>query len=271
MRGFPLRFLTPIFLLLLSAAWAAQTPTAQSPPAFDVASVKPFKLPAGGWAWGPPKMDPQHFSMPGSPLRDIILQAYGLADYQLTGLPAWAAKEFFTINASTAEPATPSQMLLMLRRLLADRFQLRVTESQKSQPAYAIVVAPGGAKLKPRPAREPCPKGIDSASMKAAGAPLDSMSSFNGCTLTDLVAAFNRRSGQIGRPVIDKTGLTGRYYMLVWQTYQPDTSYAGPGGRFLSMESFREAVETELGLKLVDATATVHYINVVSVARPGPD
>lgn len=261
----PVKFLAGL-VLLLGVALAAQT----SLPAFDVASVKPFKVPARGWAWGAPKMDPQHFSMPGSPLRDIILRAYGIADYQLTGLPDWAAHEFFTITASTAEPTTPAQMLLMLRRLLADRFQLRVTESEKTQPVYAIVPAPGGPKLKPRPADEPCPKGIDSAEWKASGAPRNSTSFFSGCTLPDLVAAFNRSgiTRQIGRPVVDKTGLTGRYHMLVWQTYQPDTSYKGPGGRYLSMESFREAVEKELGLKLVDATATLHYIHVVSVARP---
>jgi uncharacterized protein (TIGR03435 family) len=157
-------------------------------------------------------------------------------------------------------------MLLMLRHLLAERFQLRVTEGEKKQPVYALVAAPGGIKLKPRPAGQRCPEGVDSASMKVARAPGSFLSSFNGCTLAELVAAFNRpaRTRQIGRLVVDRTGLTGSYYMLVWEPI-------APGTRFTTKESFREAVEKELGLKLVDATATVHYIHVVSVARPGPD
>lgn len=250
-----------------------QQPT-EKLPAFDAASVRPFTPPAGGWAWGKPKPDPVRFRMPGAPLRYIILTAYGLDDYQLTGLPDWAAHEFFTIDAVTDAPTTPDQMLLMLRQLLAERFQLQITESEKEQPVWAIVAMPGVSKLKPYADDEKCHNSyISSDDMKAAAAPQNSMSSFNGCTISDLVSAFNRpgNATQLGRPVIDKTGLTGRYHMLVWQETELDDSYTGPGQKMSYVEPFREAVEKELGLKLVEDKQRMHYVNVVTVSRPSPN
>src|ERR1035441_945732 len=158
----------------------------------------------------------------------------------------------------------------MLRQLLAERFQLQVEESEKEQKVWAIVAAPGGPKLKPRADDERCPRGISGDDMKAAGAPPNAMSSFNGCTMADLVKAFNQRSNatQLGRPVIDKTGLTGRYHMLVWQEIEVDDPSTGPGQRMSYAEPFREAVEEELGLKLVEDRQKLPSFNVVKVARP---
>jgi uncharacterized protein (TIGR03435 family) len=136
---------------------------------------------------------------------------------------------------------------------------------------WAIVAAPGGLKMKPRTEDEKCPRGISSEDMKAAGAPQNSMSSFDGCTMTDLVQAFNRPFNvtELGRPVVDKSGLTGRYHMLVWQQYDAEQTDDGSRPRISNLEPFREAVEKELGLKLVEDRQNLHYINVVNVARPG--
>ncbi|HEV2646899.1 MAG TPA: TIGR03435 family protein [Acidobacteriaceae bacterium] len=266
-------FVKLLSALCLFAAQAQAQQPAKPLPAFDAASVRRFALPAGGWAWGPPKIDPVHLRMPGSPLRDIILKAYGLDDFQLTGVPDWASHEFFTIDAVTDKPTPPDQMLLMLRRLLADRFQLQIEESEKEQPVWAIVPARGGPKLKPRADDEECPRGISGDDMKAAGAPPNSSSSFSGCVMADLVKAFNRRdrAKELGRPVIDKTGLTGRYHMLVWQENEQDATYTGPGMRMSYVEPFREAVEKELGLKLVEDKQNLHFIKVLNVTRPGPN
>jgi uncharacterized protein (TIGR03435 family) len=256
-----------------SSPMPARQEAAKTLPAFDAASVRPFVMPADGWAWGKPKMDTVHFRMPGSPLRDIILIAYGLDDFQLTGLPDWANHEFFTISAVTDAPTPPDQMLLMLRRLLADRFQLQVEEGEKEQPVLAIVAAPGGPKLKPLADGEKCKDSISGDDMKAAGALPSAISSFNGCTMDDLVKAFNRPGNvtELGHPVIDKTGLTGHYHMLVWQETETDSTYTGPGMHFSYVESFREAVEKELGLKLVTDRQKLPSIKVIKVARPDPN
>jgi len=91
--------------------------------------------------------------------------------------------------------------------------------------------------------------------------------------MVDLVKAFNQRNNamELGRPVIDKSGLTGRYHMLVWQETENDDTYTGPGRRMSYVEPFREAVEKELGLKLVEDRQTLHFIHVVNVARPSPN
>lgn len=260
-----------VVCLLAVGAWGQQV--AKTLPAFDAASVRPFTPPAGGWAWGKPEIGSQRFRVPGAPLRYIILTAYGLDDFQLTGLPDWAAKEFFTVNATTDAPTPPDQMLLMLQQLLAERFQLRAQHSQKEQPVWAIVAAPGGPKLKPRPDDEKCSNTISGDDMKAAGAPRNASSSFNGCTMADLVKAFNRpgNATQLGRPVIDKTGLTGRYHMLVWTEVEFDETYTGSGSRMSYVQPFRDAVEKELGLKLVKDRKNLLLITVVNVARPGPN
>jgi len=263
-----LKFAVPLLCIPLIALSQQPSPASNSTtnaiPSFDVASVR---------SWGPPAINPVHFRMPGAPLRYIILTAYGLDDFQLTGLPDWAAHEFFTIDAVTDAPTKPEQMMLMMRRLLAERFQLQVEESEKEQPVWALVAAPGGPKLKPRADDEKCPRGISPDDMKAAGAPRNSISSFNGCTIADLVKAFNRpdNAAQLGRPVIDKTELTGRYHMLVWTEIEVDDTYTGPGERFSYVEPFREAVEKELGLKLVGDQQKLRLLNVVNVARPGPN
>ena len=271
MRGGRFLGLASVVSLLASRMWGQQV--TKSLPAFDAASVRPFTPPATGWAWGKPDMDSQYFRIRGAPLRYIILTAYGLDDFQLTGLPDWAAHEFFTISATTDAPTPPNDMLLMLRQLLADRFQLQVEESEKEQPVWAIVVSPGGPKLKARAEDEKCPAYISDEDMKAAGAPRNAISSFNGCTMADLVKAFNRPDNvrQLGRPVIDNTILTGRYRMLVWQETEPDDTYTGPGRRFSYFELFREAVEKELGLKLIEDRRKLKFINVVTVARPSPN
>jgi hypothetical protein len=59
--------------------------------------------------------------------------------------------------------------------------------------------------------------------------------------------------------------------MLVWQETEADETYTGPGGRYSYMEPFREAVEKELGLKLVEDRQKLPSFNVVKVARPGPN
>lgn len=266
------RFLGLVPVVCLLAGRARGQQVAKPLPAFDAASVRPFVV-TGGLAWGKPDMDQLHLRMPHAPLRFIILTAYGLDDFQLIGLPDWAEHEFFTINAITDAPTPPDQMLLMLRRLLAERFQLRVEESEKEQPVWAIVVAPGGPKLKPRADDEECPRGISGDDMKAAGAPRNSASSYNGCTMADLVKAFNRPNNatQLGRPVTDKTGLAGRYHMLVWTVTEVDETYIGPGQRMSYVEPFREAVEKELGLKLVEDKQKMHFIKVVNVTLPDPN
>src|SRR6185437_9271044 len=256
-----LQQLAGAMVLAIGLGLTAQQPAAA--PKFDAVSVKPFEVPRTGWAWGPPKMDPEHFRIPGSPLRDIVLDAYGIDDFQLLDLPDWAAHEFFTITATTDAPAAPEQMLLMLRQVLAERFHLEMQIGSKRMPVYEMRVAPGGLKVQPLAEDGQCGPGT-----RRGRVPKDSISSFAGCTMSDLEHAFNRANSKLGRPVVDKTGLTGRYQLQVWQSAIRDESYTGRGFRFSFIEPFREAAEREFGIRLVEGTAAFPIYTVTRVERP---
>ena len=262
-----------IVLALLSAAAFSQA--SSSLPAFDAVSVKPFVYPNRPWNRSA-QIDPQRLYIEGMAPVELIELAYSLNSNQLTGLPRWAQysrDSLYTIAATTDKPTGKDHMLLMLRRVLAENFQLKVEVTDKVVPVWALVVPPSGPKFKPIGPDERCLSGVISRDdMKKAGAPPSSMGSFHGCSIADLVRAFNGGPNpkELGRPVIDRTGLAGRYDLTVWREFAKDDSYTGPGIRFSNVEPFREAVQKELGLKLEDASGPYRVVNVVSIARPTP-
>lgn len=270
-----MRRLRECILLAATVAGAtAQTPA--SLPAFDVVSVKPFVYQNRPWHRAA-QFDPQRLYIEGMAPVELIELAYSLNQNQLTGLPQWAQfsnDSLYSITATTDEPADKDQMLLMLRRVLADRFQLKVEESDKPVPAWALVVSPAGPKFKPIGPNDSCRSDVITGDdMKKAGAPPDSLGAIHACSIADLVrglnGGFNPRD--LGRPVIDGTGLTGRYDLTVWEAFTKDDSYTGPGTRISNREPIREALQKELGLMLVDATSPYPVLNVVSISRPTPD
>lgn len=275
------RGLVAMFALLSAAASspqsgaAAQTTTAPLP-AFDAVSVKQFVFQNRPWNRRA-QIDPQRLYIEGMAPVELIELAYSLNSNQLTGLPQWARfshDSLYTIAATTEQPVSRDQMLLMLRRVLADRFHLQVEIIEKVVPVWALVVPPDGPKFKPIGPDESCRSGIiGEDDMKKAGAPPESLGSFHGCSIADLVRALNGGPNpqELGRPVVDRTGLTGRYDLTVWRTYEKDDSYTGPGMRFSNVEPFREAVQKELGLKLEEASGPYRVVNVVSIARPAPE
>ncbi len=131
------------FLLLSGSLSQAQTP---QPPAFDVASVKPQKFTGEGTVG---------FSIEGTRLRaehvklnQLIVFAYNIGDFQLSGGPSRAASgalfdsELFEVIAKSADGQTPSmdQFRLMVQTLLAERFHLQIYHVSKQLPAYNPVV-----------------------------------------------------------------------------------------------------------------------------------
>src|SRR6266436_5660388 len=128
-----------------SSRIAAQAST--SPPQFEVASVKPNKSGAGPMRIG---FQPGgRFVASNVPVRDLISIAYGqpqpLPNFQIIGGPGWVASDRFDVAAKAEgdlQPSgpggPPSQLFLMIRSLLADRFKLVVHEETRDQPIYAL-------------------------------------------------------------------------------------------------------------------------------------
>lgn len=128
----------------------AQTQPPAPLPTFEVASVRPSTGTGGqttaerarGWGdiTGKVNLEDIH-------LTDVLLRAYGLQPYQLSG-PAWLDTDSFDILAVVPANAPKRQIFLMFQALLEERFKLRFHRETQVAPAYALVVAAGGLKLK---------------------------------------------------------------------------------------------------------------------------
>lgn len=173
---------------------------ASAQPAFDVASVKPDASDTG--------VDRIDISKGNLIIRNVSLgrlisRAYGIPDsreYLLSG-PDWMDEVRFDISAKYPFATSDADVLLMLQRLLGERFDLAVHRETRPISGYAMVVGKSGSKL--RPAASPRPFANFRALAGHAEGTCVSMS--------DLADRLSRSPFQLDRPVIDFTGLTGRY------------------------------------------------------------
>jgi uncharacterized protein (TIGR03435 family) len=208
---------------------------------FEVASVKPAApMPLGQMRIGM-QADGAMLRYTNVSLKDCIRNAYRLKDFQIQG-PDWLSDARFDITAKLPEGATQEQIPEMLQALLAERFKLQVHRESKEHAVYALVVGKGGAKLKP--AEEEVPA---EAADKAAGAvekratvtaggggvaggklPRNAMMmamGSNGAHLMAPSATLSSVADMLSRfterPVVDQTGIQGRYNFDF--TFTPET------------------------------------------------
>jgi uncharacterized protein (TIGR03435 family) len=186
----------------------------------------------------------------------MITVAYGVRYDQIsTSGPGWINTDRFDIEAKTPGDVPPStaQVRLMMQSLLADRFQLRLHREMRDLPVYALVVGKNGAKLKPSDsdAREG-----GSVGGRADGLHMETKKG-------SMEALARQLSSSAGRPVIDKTGLTGTYeYTLDWF---PATTVPAPES---DVPSLFNAVQEQLGLRLEATTAPQEVLVIDSVQKP---
>ena len=226
---------------------------AQTPPAFDAASVK--RVPAD---------DPTHRSahasvtanehgaritLESTTLRDLIQRAYGVAAYQIAG-PEWISVERYDVAATSSSPE-PAQIAKMWQTLLAERFQLAVHRETRVGPLYHLIVASGGPKLSEGVSG--APGGIHTSSDKL----VVKLTAVNQ-TVASLV---DRLSEVVGRPVVDQTGLSGVYsFELVYA--RTDDSPSPPIASAIA----------QLGLKLQSGKGPVEFLVVDRAERtPTPN
>src|SRR5678816_2784372 len=137
----------------LSAASVQQAPAPAPAASFEVASVKTSNpntssplgaIPMGGPAAG------GRMAMQNLTLRLLIVMAYELQDFQITGGPAWQTADRFDISAKAENPNTSfAQMRPMLQNLLADRFKLKAHRETRELPIYALVLTRADGRLGP--------------------------------------------------------------------------------------------------------------------------
>jgi uncharacterized protein (TIGR03435 family) len=263
-----------IFSLFAVGIIYGQAPATEK---FEVASVKRAAPPAVGQGTevrgGPGTSDPGQITFTRIFLSQVFRRAFGSVwDFQLQG-PSWLETEMYTINAKIPPGTTQEQFRLMLQNLLVERFGLKFHREQKSFPAYELVVANGGPKLKesePGAAASPeqasrTPPKLDKDGFPMLPPGVDSLQSLtNGRNRVTMRTTMPQFAGQLerdtGRPVTDKTELTGKYDLKL------DYSTEGLGGqRWVALAAravagspndggptLFNALQQQLGLKLED-------------------
>lgn len=267
-------------LAICSAAAIGQ----ESAPRFEVASIKPASPDARG-----------NFirSMPGGrmevtnmTLKDMMTLAWQVQPFQVEGGPPWISSARYDINAKAEKAPAQGEMPLMMQALLQDRFGLVIRKETREMPIYAIVLARKDGKLGPKmieskegscvkyDPQQPPPT-------ERGKAPAFCGNMFMGLNRMQAVAAPvsnlpGMMSRMLGRTVIDKTGLTGKYDMQMEWT--PDETQLGqfqpPAGA--ERPTFAEggpsiftAFQEQLGLKLEAQKGPVEILVIEKVEKPG--
>jgi bla regulator protein BlaR1 len=261
-----------------------------TPVFFEAAAVKPNK--SGERAARIEEEPGGRYTAANASLRILILRAYQISENQLVGAPDWAQDERFDINAKLErEPPSvprgqPGERLLALRSLLAERFKLLIHRETREFPMYALVMA--RADRKPGPLLKPslidCSPEATQARMAAiqAGKPVSGVCGrrvasgliqFGGLPLSEFAGALSN-SPDIGRSVVDRTGLTGNWDFEL--TYTPDRLPFRPPGQDPPAfdpngPSLSTAMQEQLGLKLESIRGPMEVLVIDSVERPSPN
>lgn len=200
----------------------------------------------------------------------------------LARLPKWVATDRFTIQARAEGIPTKDQFRLMMQALLADRFKLAIHFETPEMPVFALtLLRPGkpGPKLRPHAEGPSCdaPAGGDVfppacdvvAFVMNVKSPGTRMLGSRNTTL-ELVASAIGAPARLGRPVLDRTGLSGRYdFVIEWMQepngpVQPDKDV----GTDLPGPSFLDALREQLGLKLEATRGPVRMPFIDHVESP---
>jgi uncharacterized protein (TIGR03435 family) len=248
-------------LLLMIAAPVLLT--AQPAPTFETASIKPAE-PGGPCQSMIEPMTGGGLRVNCVGLKTLVTWAYQVQNYQVSGGPAWMESTNWNIMAKgpSVEGATEYEKMTdaqrkqsselvrhRLQALLADRFQLTLRRESREQAVYALIVAKNGPKLKE--SEDQSKSGMIARGrgrLLSRGAVLDMAALYLGVDL--------------GRPVINRTGLTAHYdFEIHWA---PDAS---ADKESQSAPSVFTAIQ-ELGLKLEPIKAPVETLIIERAEKP---
>jgi len=270
-------------LAALTAGWMFGQP-ATAPLTFEVASIKPTAetgfqiaiqmLPGGG------------LRVRGATLKMLLTTAYDIREFQIVSGPGWINSDRYDIMAKPASSGSDAQtsdlgqmtdaqmktageqMRQRLQALLAERCQLVIHRETKEQSVYALLVGRNGPKIQP-------------VQTKSVGGPPRMMMgrgmvNGQGVELQMLATVL---SNQLGRPVLDRTGLTGHFDIKLQWTPDPGQSATPLGGApppgvqappppDPNGPSIFAAIQEQLGLRLESQKGPVEMIVIDRVEKP---
>jgi bla regulator protein BlaR1 len=269
----------PILLGLLGATQSkAQSVAANT--AFAAASIKPNESGDDKQSIAYP---PSGFAATNVTLQMLIRAAYGIEDDRILGAPPGLDSEHYDVEAKVGGSAADELPNLsddqrkierqrMLQILLLDRFRLTVHREAKVLPVYALVISEDGPKLQEAKPGDTYADGFKSIDGLPAG-PHEMLLKGSGefrAQAQSVAARAKVLSRVLGRPVLDKSGLTGSYdFALSWA---PDESLAptfrGTNSTGPSGPSIFTALQEQLGLKLVTQQGPVEFLVIDHVEKP---
>jgi bla regulator protein blaR1 len=214
------------------------------------------------------------------PVENYIGFAYKLFPYsgeqkeaKLAHAPKWVSTDPYAINALAVGNPTKDQMRLMMQSLLVDRFKLAIHFERREATVFALVLDKPGktaAKLYPHSSGPPCDMPSDvfpqfCDQLLATGMPnYSAMIGSRNVTMAQIAAALYL-SGRLARPVVDQTGLDGRFDFTLEWIRESDT----PGLVDLQEgTNFHEALQEQLGLKLRSTKISLDTLIIDHVERP---
>lgn len=267
----------------VAAVSLAQAPATKKP-VFDVASIKHNSATEGGRSLG--DQPGGRFVASRVTLRRIIQYAYR-DNQQFLGGPDWLDTDRWDIEAKAAEGtvpvranpinvAEPDTIALMLQSLLEDRFKLKAHRETRELPLYELTVAKSGLKMK-LAEDQTAPNALVGAAGARGGALTGGGIGLGRNDMDARAQPINLLAAALGalyagRPVVDKTGLSGLYDIkLQWS---PDAGLAAPvnppgaAPSAPSGPSLFTALEEQLGLKLEPSKGPLPVLVIDSIERP---
>jgi uncharacterized protein (TIGR03435 family) len=249
-------------LLVVITAPAIAQDTAAAPVARMAADAHPT-LAVAAIHLHDPNSRRQGFNFEGSrytvrnqSVASLVMFAYAIHPKQIVDEPEWVRTERYDIEGKPDVPGEPSlkQQQEMLQKLLAERFKLHFNREKRELSVYAIQVAKGGPKLKA--AADPNAE----ADQEGEGHGTETTQIYTSATMKDFAMGMNFF---MDRPVVDQSGLTGKYDFRVRYTNDEvrATDPNAPPGMFT-------AIQEQLGLKLQPEKTATDVLAIDHVERP---
>jgi uncharacterized protein (TIGR03435 family) len=301
-----------LVLAVSGVALRAQAPAASAAAQnFEVASVKPSNPNPTGPLGATPMVLPAlgRLTAQNVTLRMLVMTAYNRQPFEIIGGPAWWNQNKYDITAKAEDgSAKLDDMRLMLRGLLADRFKLKAHTETRDVPTYALVLARGDGKLGPKmkASTDTCPdykeqqqkmlEAIAKGGVSALQGMLGKPGENKPCSVTqipptpDNLALGFKATGQSlellvtlltqlsGRPVVNKTGLTGPYDFELTISLQALAAIYQELGVTLPLPpnlpegpALMTTVQEDLGLKLDSQRGPSEVLVVDGAEMPTPD
>jgi uncharacterized protein (TIGR03435 family) len=197
---------------------------------------------------------------------DLIVFGYGLHQKQVIGAPAWIESEKFDLTVQPDGEGVPNerQIRMLLQQILSDRFGLATHRDKRELPAYVLTVAKEGMKLTKSSGD---PNGLPGLMFRGLG-----VLPVTNATMDNFAGVM--QAAVLDRPVVDQTGLTGRYdFTLTWTPDESQFASMGvrvppPTGDPNAPPGLFTAIQEQLGLKLESTKAPVDVLVVDRIQRP---